>query len=119
MEEEKKGNTVMDSETDPFALFLFGDRRLKRTEKGREDTQDFKEHRNELVQSQSHRNDWILGPRREKPLPMEKNLSIEELINGIDQDLLFETIDIVVSTIEKIKPYVKPLVDSVIKKIKK
>lgn len=42
----------------------------------------------------------ILRPRRQK----DNQNTIEKLLNGIDQQLLFETIDSVMTTVEVIKP---------------
>ena len=100
-------------------MLMFGHKRQRRAPKEIEETED-----NQTSSIIPQRPDWILGHRREEPTHQTKDIEnrIEQLLNGIDQQLLFETIDTAATFMKKMEPLleeIKPQLNSMITRFTK
>jgi hypothetical protein len=121
-------------EMDPFSRFMFGNRKPRETYKESENQSQEIPEQNErlsLDTRSNHHDDWIFGRRRKESLSDNKNRQnqtqstqnkIENYINNIDMELLFETFDTLVTTTKQYKPLIKeiaPIFSKISKKFKK
>ena len=117
MEEDKKQNPVSEHEMDRVSILMFGNKRQRRAPKEIEETED---HQTSSI-TRPQRPDWILG---REPTHQTKDAEnhVEQFLNGIDQQLLFETLDIAAAFMNTMKPLleeIKPHLNSVITRFTK
>lgn len=127
---EQKSKREMDS----FSRFMFGNRKPRETHKESEHNSQVNLEQNQRLsfKTRSNRNDdWIFGRRRKEPVSDNKDSQnrvqntqnkIENFINNVDMELLFDTIDTLVTTTKQYKPLIKeiaPFFSKISKKIKK
>jgi hypothetical protein len=120
MEEGKRQNPVSEHEMDRFSILMFGNKRQRRAPKEIEETED---HQTSPIK-RPQRLDWISGRRREEPSHQTKDTEnhVEQFLNGIDQQLLFKTLDTAAAFMNTMKPLleeIKPHLNSVITRFTK
>ncbi|WP_428912111.1 hypothetical protein [Niallia sp. Krafla_26] len=120
MEKDKRQNPVSEHESDMLSTFMFRHKRQRRAPLKIEETED--NQTSSIIRPQ--RPDWILGHRRKEPIHQTKDPEnqIEQLLNGVDQKLLFETIDRAAAFIKNMKPLleeIKPHLNSMMTKFTK
>lgn len=120
MEEGKRQNPVSEHEMDRFSILMFGNKRQRRAPKEIEETED---HQTSSIK-RPQRLDWISGRRREEPTHQTKDTEnhVEQFLNGIDQQLLFQTLDTAAAFMNTMKPLleeIKPHLNSVITRFTK
>ena len=123
MEEGKRQNPVSEHEVDRFSILMFGNKRQRRAPKEIEEIEETKDHQTSSIK-RPQRLDWISGRRREEPTHQTKDAEnhVEQFLNGIDQQLLFETLDTAAAFMNTMKPLleeIKPHLNSVITRFTK
>jgi hypothetical protein len=108
-------------EVDRFSRFMFGGLKPRGTTHSQENSDT----------RSNHTNDWFLGRSRKEPVSSNKDKDqqtqttqnkVENFINNVDIDLLFETYDTIVTTTEQYKPLLKgiaPFFSKITSKFKK
>jgi hypothetical protein len=89
------------------------DNKQKQNGEGENNSQELPEQKEQSsFHSRSNRNnDWFFGVRRKEPTPPPQTIpdQIENILNNVDFDLLMETIDMFVTTVEPLKPLIKEI----------
>jgi len=121
MENEK--NSVSEYKMDRFSKLMFGHRNHSQRPEEIEEIEEIEKTEDFQTSpiNKHQRHDWILGHRRKEPKQQTEN-QIEKLLNGVDQQLLFETIDTAATFMNTMKPLVKeirPHLNSILTRFKK
>ncbi|MGM0901816.1 MAG: hypothetical protein ACQEXB_12070 [Bacillota bacterium] len=123
MEKEKRQNPDSEHEIDRFSILMFGHKRQRRAPEEIEETEETEDIQTSSI-FRTQKSDWILGHRREEHTHQRKDTEnhIEHMLNGVDQQLLFETIDTAATFMKNMKPLlkgIKPHLNSLITRFTK